>query len=945
MTFTTMLSLIDRIGYEIFLSSLSLMWQSSILFLCAVAASWLLRHRSDSVRHAIWLTLLVILPVLPAITWFAGSIGSPVAEIKVLPYQQVYNENVVSSGDFTISARQTPQGVMEKSSSPKLPETAITHQLLTAIKSNPWAVFLVAYMLIASALLLLTIAAGWRIHSWIHHALPITDKHIIDSFETVKARLGITREIGIVESDEISSPITFGAFSPVVLLPIGFTDILSDDDINAVLVHELSHIKRNDPLSLTLTTVIRALFFFHPLVWFAAREVSYYAESACDNAVVSYTGAPHSYADMLNRVAMLIRRRSTITEYAVGIVATKKILLRRMYAILENSGKMRKLSKLGIACVFIGALLSVSFAASVTISGKDNVPKLSEESEGLLNEVRFAITTGDTTTVRTRLQNNPDLKNIISNISSKLFTYHLQDDKRPMFQILLDEGVQLDVPDRDGMTALHTAVQHNYTEGVRLMLENNINIESKDANGRTPLDIATENSSLETADVLLEYGAELSIHRAAKYGKIDYITKLLGENPNAVNARNYDGKTALHALCDQEKKGFVMFHMEKYKKAQIKEEDRKEKINEAHFEIFQLLLRKNADVSARDDSGWMPIHYVVKNGRIIEMELLIQNGASVNALLEDKETPLHLAAWHNRQAIVKNLLEKGAEINAVNEYGTTAYDWAKVNGHTAIIDILTNSGAGENAGKLNSTESWEQLLQTPYSAKAFSSHMLAIGNPEIEELSYLVIRKAIRVKRVGGDNYHCFEFNTGKKSSHILILDSHGKLVKVLEGDFLYVKTTLFVPNHRVGIDYSLVYDKINNGLWLDALDINGDGFGDIEICPDNNTSRIYSSHTDDIPIIFEAVFTDTFKSEMPFDDMQTGQLFLQYCDEEYKGLRVTAVSTFIIEKKYTAAVMDSRTPPREVARYEWDADKGAFTGPKHGPNDLWTVNFPELPE
>ncbi|KPJ72274.1 MAG: hypothetical protein AMS14_08080, partial [Planctomycetes bacterium DG_20] len=96
---------------------------------------------------------------------------------------------------------------------------------------------------------------------------------------------------------------TVGTLHPVVLLPTGFAADVSDDELAAVAVHELAHVRRQDAAVLGLLSLVRAVLYFQPLVWLACRQAARLAEAACDDAVLEATGEPVSYAKMLARLA------------------------------------------------------------------------------------------------------------------------------------------------------------------------------------------------------------------------------------------------------------------------------------------------------------------------------------------------------------------------------------------------------------------------------------------------------------------------------------------------------------------------------------------------------------------------------------------------------------------------------------------------------------------
>ena len=140
----------------------------------------------------------------------------------------------------------------------------------------------------------------------------------------------------------------------------------------------------------------------------------------------------------------------------------------------------------------------------------------------------------------------------------------------------------------------------------------------------------------------------------------------------------------------------------------------------------------------------------------------------------------------------------------------------------------------------------------------------------------------------------------------------------------------------------------IDKQIWIDSPDINGDGFSEIPTTIGPSIHRIYSSQSINLPVIFEAELKDGPNTKWPFDDIESGELLLQYYDDRTPGLRMAVIPSKRIKKagqNYVRSVFDIRTPPREIASYEWDTHKNAFVGPKNGPNNLWAVHYPIMIE
>jgi Zn-dependent protease with chaperone function len=344
-------AMLDRVGFEVARVLLSLLWQSSILLVAAGLLALALRGRRASARHAVWAVAVLTVPLLPLLGWALGGAGSPRVEIPVMPAYSVpaMPEPVplpVPQGDVSLPPRATPSFTRAVPVAPLSPG------------DYPWAFVLLAYAVGAGGFMSL-VALGWlRIQRWGTQGAALTAGACHEVFESARAALRLGRRCRVVASPKVPTPMTVGIFRPAVLLPSGLAERLAPNELGSVALHELAHLKRHDPLFLALASLVRALLFFHPLVWVAARQLAGLAEAACDDAVLDAGEQPVSYAKMLVRLAEELPRRSVSAELAAGIVLSRSAFLRRVQAILsERRDRIRRLTRVALAATLVAAVV------------------------------------------------------------------------------------------------------------------------------------------------------------------------------------------------------------------------------------------------------------------------------------------------------------------------------------------------------------------------------------------------------------------------------------------------------------------------------------------------------------------------------------------------------------------------------------------------------------
>lgn len=158
----------------------------------------------------------------------------------------------------------------------------------------------------------------------------------------------------LLESCFAAAPVVLGHFRPLILMPIGLLAGLPPAQVEAVLVHELAHIRRHDYLMNLLQQVVEGLLFYHPAVWWFSRVMRNEREKCCDEVVVSVTGQAHEYA-----LALVALEQNRFSGRLPAIAVSGGNLMKRIHRLLYP--------ELSSACC--GPLLALAiFLASAGLS-------------------------------------------------------------------------------------------------------------------------------------------------------------------------------------------------------------------------------------------------------------------------------------------------------------------------------------------------------------------------------------------------------------------------------------------------------------------------------------------------------------------------------------------------------------------------------------------------
>ncbi|MCU0325012.1 MAG: M48 family metalloprotease [Spirosomaceae bacterium] len=180
----------------------------------------------------------------------------------------------------------------------------------------------------------------------ISHINPKTD----EVFRGLVIKMNFKKAIQVFESSKITVPMVVGHIKPIILLPVGLATGLTMRQLEAVLAHELAHIKRHDFLVNLLQSIVEILFFFNPAVWFISNQIRKERENCCDDVAVSVTGDKlllvkalaqiETYRNEPSLAMAFGRRKYTLLERVqriLGISRTKSISYETFLGILAFS--------------------------------------------------------------------------------------------------------------------------------------------------------------------------------------------------------------------------------------------------------------------------------------------------------------------------------------------------------------------------------------------------------------------------------------------------------------------------------------------------------------------------------------------------------------------------------------------------------------------------------
>ncbi len=170
----------------------------------------------------------------------------------------------------------------------------------------------------------------------------------------IAAQLGIHKEIRLFLSDTVTTPLTVGFFKPIILIPVASINHLTTDQLEAVLLHELAHIKRYDYLVNIILSVVELALFFNPFTQLLSKKIREERENSCDDWVLQFKYNATVYAEALLRIAYL----QTAPAFAMAASGKKNDLLIRVKRMVEQKENRFSYRKQLLTFLIVTGMLS-----------------------------------------------------------------------------------------------------------------------------------------------------------------------------------------------------------------------------------------------------------------------------------------------------------------------------------------------------------------------------------------------------------------------------------------------------------------------------------------------------------------------------------------------------------------------------------------------------------
>lgn len=357
-----------------------LLAKATLILLLALAVTRVMRAATAGARHLVWLVALVAIVLVPVLAAW-GPIAVPVLERGAdaahagAGYPDAAQPPSFAGGDRSGAPAPLAGDVPRAADSGPAAGPA-GHPVAVAGGSFPIGTALraigVVWLAVLGAILASLLVGVIRVRKVIRGGTVIEEPGWLEPLWEIADRVGLDDPPVLVRSTAVKMPFACGLLQPTIVLPDDSSSWPLDRR-RAVLLHELAHIRRRDILGHLLGRVACAVYWFHPLVWAAARELRAESERACDDLALSCGARPADYAEHLLDIVSSVRGDAT-PAVAVAM-ARRQEFEGRMLAILDpdlphrlpgRAQSLALIASLAVVTITIGAAVPTQRADAAT---------------------------------------------------------------------------------------------------------------------------------------------------------------------------------------------------------------------------------------------------------------------------------------------------------------------------------------------------------------------------------------------------------------------------------------------------------------------------------------------------------------------------------------------------------------------------------------------------
>jgi bla regulator protein BlaR1 len=335
------------------------LWQSTLFAVAAALLTLALRKNQAHVRYSVWFaaSLKFLIPFSLLI-----QLGGHLARTHVSP--------------------TAPSGVYSTVEEVSVPFTRSPNPIVAPHVTFSMPTVLMALWLCGFVIVVARWCLRWRqVCHTAADAIDLKQGREVDMLRSVQRMAGVQAGITLRLSRNPLEPGIFGIVRPALLWPAGFSERLQDAHLEAILAHEVWHVRRRDNLAAALHMFVEAVFWFHPLTWWLGTRLIEERERACDERVLQLGSQPHVYAESILKTCEFCMEAPLACVAGVTGADLRNRVLRIVTAPVANNLDLNRkflLIAAAVAAIALPTSFGLLYAApsAVAIQAENSTAKL-----------------------------------------------------------------------------------------------------------------------------------------------------------------------------------------------------------------------------------------------------------------------------------------------------------------------------------------------------------------------------------------------------------------------------------------------------------------------------------------------------------------------------------------------------------------------------------------
>lgn len=357
--------------YPVFCSVISSSIKASILILAILLVRVLMKRRvTFKFSYILWL-IVILRIIIPDLYKCNISIYRYVPEInRGIAIVETRDKNI---GDIAIKEDSSalPNGKVHSENIPY-----DNNKINPSI--NLKYIALIIWLIGLSTIMGTTLIINLRFLRKISKDEIINQPSIMRIFNRCREEMGISKNILLVETNRLKTVGLMGVLSPRILFPYGLVSSLNEDNLRYIFLHELSHLKRRDILINWITSILTAIHWFNPIIWYGFYKMREDIELCCDSLVMICLKEDEeiNYGYTIVKLAESISIKSPmiITASVVGSKAQIKRRIKMIKLFQKDAYKLSAAAILVVALVGIIAFVGIEHGKN-NVDSKNNIVK------------------------------------------------------------------------------------------------------------------------------------------------------------------------------------------------------------------------------------------------------------------------------------------------------------------------------------------------------------------------------------------------------------------------------------------------------------------------------------------------------------------------------------------------------------------------------------------